>query len=93
MSEHKRLSSVDLSGNLGSAIWQIAWPVMTGQLLYTMLTVVDMFWVGRLGAATVAAVALGALGEDVGAGEAVGETVGVVVGDAEGEGEGELVGC
>ena len=32
---------------------------MTGQLLYTMLTVVDMFWVGRLGAATVAAVALG----------------------------------
>jgi putative MATE family efflux protein len=32
---------------------------MTGQLLYTMLTVVDMFWVGRLGPATVAAVALG----------------------------------
>ena len=32
---------------------------MTGQLLYTMLSVVDMFWVGRLGPATVAAVALG----------------------------------
>ncbi len=32
---------------------------MTGQLLYTMLTVVDMFWVGRLGPATIAAVALG----------------------------------
>jgi len=31
---------------------------MIGQVLYTMLTVVDMFWVGRLGAATVAAVAL-----------------------------------
>ncbi len=59
MSEHKRLSAVDLSGKLGPAIWQVAWPVMTGQLLYTMLTVVDMFWVGRLGAATVAAVALG----------------------------------
>ncbi len=32
---------------------------MTGQLLYTLLSVVDMFWVGRLGPATVAAVALG----------------------------------
>ena len=31
---------------------------MTGQLLYTMLSVVDMFWVGKLGPATVAAVAL-----------------------------------
>ena len=31
---------------------------MIGQVLYTMLTVVDMFWVGRLGPATVAAVAL-----------------------------------
>ncbi|HTW92661.1 MAG TPA: MATE family efflux transporter [bacterium] len=59
MSEETRLSTVDLSGRLGHAIWQVAWPVMTGQLLYTMLTVVDMFWVGRLGAATVAAVALG----------------------------------
>jgi putative MATE family efflux protein len=32
---------------------------MTGLLLYTMLSIVDMFWVGRLGPATVAAVALG----------------------------------
>ncbi|MCX6843163.1 MAG: MATE family efflux transporter [candidate division WOR-3 bacterium] len=59
MSEQTRLSSVDLSGRLGRAIWQIAWPVMIGQVLYTMLTVVDLFWVGRLGPATVAAVALG----------------------------------
>jgi len=59
LAEDKRLSSVDLSGRLGRAIWQVAWPVMTGQLLYTMLSVVDMFWVGRLGPATVAAVALG----------------------------------
>jgi len=59
VTEQTRLSSVDLSGRLGKAIWQIAWPVMAGQLLYTLLTVVDMFWVGRLGPATVAAVALG----------------------------------
>ena len=59
MREQARLSSVDLSGHLGQAIWQIAWPVMVGQVLYTLLTVVDMFWVGKLGPATVAAVALG----------------------------------
>jgi putative MATE family efflux protein len=59
VTEKTRLSSVDLSGRLGPAIWKVAWPVMTGQLLYTMLSVVDMFWVGRLGPATVAAVALG----------------------------------
>jgi len=53
-----RLSSVDLSGNLGTAIWRVAWPVMLGQVLHTTMTVVDMFWVGRLGAASVAAVAL-----------------------------------
>jgi putative MATE family efflux protein len=58
LAQEKRLSSVDLSGRLGHAIWQVAWPVMIGQLLYTMLSVVDMFWVGRLGPATVAAVAL-----------------------------------
>ncbi len=59
MTEQTRLSSVDLSGRLGHAIWKVAWPVMTGVLLYTVLSVVDMFWVGRLGPATVAAVALG----------------------------------
>jgi putative MATE family efflux protein len=59
VAEQTRLSSVDLSGRLGPAIWKVAWPVMIGQVLYTMLTVVDLFWVGRLGPATVAAVALG----------------------------------
>jgi putative MATE family efflux protein len=59
MSEPSRLSAVDLSGRLGATIWKVAWPVMTGQVLYTMLTVVDMFWVGRLGPAAVAGVTLG----------------------------------
>ncbi len=39
-------------------IWSIAWPVMLMYALYTALTVVDMFWVGRLGHVPVAAVAL-----------------------------------
>jgi putative MATE family efflux protein len=73
LAQEKRLSSVDLSGHLGRAIWQVAWPVMTGQLLYTMLSVVDLFWVGRLGPATVAAVALG--GAVVGVLYSVGQVV------------------
>jgi putative MATE family efflux protein len=59
MSETYKLSRVDSSDRLGGAIWQVAWPVMLGQMLYTALTVVDLFWVGRLGKATVAGVALG----------------------------------
>lgn len=44
---------------LGRAIWRIGWPVMFIHLLYSALAIVDLFWVGRLGPAAVAAVALG----------------------------------
>ncbi|UCG41889.1 MAG: MATE family efflux transporter [candidate division WOR-3 bacterium] len=43
---------------IGVAIWHIAWPVMLMQMLYTTMTIVDMFWVGRLGHVAVAAVTL-----------------------------------
>jgi putative MATE family efflux protein len=58
VADQSRVSAVDLSGSIGRATWNIAWPVMLTQALYTMLNVVDMFWVGRLGPAAVAAVAL-----------------------------------
>jgi len=58
MAEPPRVSAVDLSGSIGRATWNVAWPVMLTQAMYTMLNVVDMFWVGRLGPAAVAAVAL-----------------------------------
>lgn len=57
----KQVSCVEAalnSGRIGRATWQIAWPVMLTGALYTMLSVVDMFWVGRLGKEAVAAVAL-----------------------------------
>jgi putative MATE family efflux protein len=54
----QRLSAIDLSGHSNRAVWQIAWPVMLTQALYTSLNLVDMFWVGKLGRAAVAAVAL-----------------------------------
>lgn len=44
--------------HIGVAIWRIAWPVMLMQMLYTTMTIVDMFWVGRLGHVAVAAVTL-----------------------------------
>jgi len=44
---------------MGRAIWRIGWPVMLMNALWTALTIVDMFWVGRLGHVAVAAVAMG----------------------------------
>ncbi|MFO7638159.1 MAG: MATE family efflux transporter [bacterium] len=42
----------------GREIWHLAWPVMLTHALFTALHIVDMFWVGRLGPAAVAATAL-----------------------------------
>ena len=60
---------------LGRSIWRIAWPVMLIQSLYTALAIVDLFWVGRLGPASVAAVALG--GTVMGVLFAIGQVFGV----------------
>jgi len=61
MDQGERLATVEFVDRhrSGDAIWRIAWPVMVMQALYTALSVVDMFWVGRLGPVAVAAVALG----------------------------------
>lgn len=58
VSSPARLSTIDLSDSLGRATWRVAWPVMLMQALFTTLNVADMFWVGRLGPVSVAAVAL-----------------------------------
>ena len=58
MADQSRVSAVDLSGPIGRATWNIAWPVMVTQALFTVLHLVDTFWVGRLGKAAVAGVAL-----------------------------------
>jgi len=51
-------NSVALEATPGRAIWRLAWPVMLTNALFTALNVVDMFWVGKLGPAAVAATAL-----------------------------------
>ena len=49
---------IDLQESTLKNIWRIAWPVMVSSVLATTLTTVDMFWIGKLGAREVAAVAL-----------------------------------
>jgi putative MATE family efflux protein len=54
----ERISRVNLDLGSHKNIWILAWPVMIGQTLLTMLQIVDMFWIGKLGAAPVAGVAI-----------------------------------
>ncbi len=54
----QRISNVDLSKSSSISIWRLSWPVMVGQTLLTMLQIVDMFWIGKMGPSPVAAVAI-----------------------------------
>ena len=46
------------SGNISKNIWVLAWPMMMGNILQTAFNVVDMIFVGKLGAEAIAAVSL-----------------------------------
>jgi len=54
----ERISLVDLEKNSFKNIWLLAWPVMISQVLFATLNIVDMFWIGKLGASQVASVAI-----------------------------------
>ncbi|HTN49613.1 MAG TPA: MATE family efflux transporter, partial [Burkholderiaceae bacterium] len=41
-------------------IWDLGWPVSISTSTITLLTLVNLFWIGHLGTVAVAAVALGA---------------------------------
>ncbi|MFQ5666541.1 MAG: MATE family efflux transporter [Candidatus Binatia bacterium] len=45
---------------LSHAIWALAWPVIVSLLLQSLVSLIDVLMVGRLGAAAVAAVGIGA---------------------------------
>ena len=54
-----RRSAIDLTqGHLATKLLRLAAPLMAGNVLQTVYNLVDMFWVGRLGATAVAAVAI-----------------------------------
>ena len=46
------------TGAIPPKLTQLAWPLVLGNLLQTFYNLADMFWVGRIGADSVAAVAL-----------------------------------
>lgn len=46
------------SASLNKDIWKLAWPVMVGQALHMCFSLVDTFWVSRLGAVLVSIPAL-----------------------------------
>jgi Na+-driven multidrug efflux pump len=48
-----------LKGPMGTALFRLAVPIILGNVLQTGYQLTDAFWVGRLGAAAVAAVAIG----------------------------------
>src|SRR5471030_3268837 len=47
-----------LEGPIGKAIFQLAVPIIAGNVLQTCYQLTDAFWVGRLGAVAVAAVSI-----------------------------------
>jgi len=47
------------TGGTYRRIWEIAWPVSISTSTITLLTLVNLFWIGHLGTAAVAAVSLG----------------------------------
>lgn len=54
-----RRTAIDMTqGALATRLLRLAGPLMTGNILQTVYNLVDMFWVGRLGATSVAAVAI-----------------------------------
>jgi putative MATE family efflux protein len=53
-----KLSAVDLNQSTSWGIWKISAPVMLSSVLFTFQTTVNMFWVGKLGGISLAAVAL-----------------------------------
>ncbi len=86
----ERVSTVALEAPPGRAIWRLAWPVMLTNALFTALNVIDMFWVGKLGPAAVAATALSGsvLGVLFSAGQVF--TVGVMATSSRAAGAGRL---
>jgi len=54
---NQKISGLDLtSGNITRSIFYLAWPVVASMFLETFFSIADAFWVGKLGAASLAGV-------------------------------------
>ncbi|MDZ4199012.1 MAG: MATE family efflux transporter, partial [Kiritimatiellia bacterium] len=55
-----RASDPDLTtGSASGAILRLAWPMLIGSILQNVQSLIDLFWVGRLGPQAIASVAMG----------------------------------
>ncbi len=54
----ERVGYIDLERPTILNIWGVGWPVMISTISTTILTLVDIFWIGKLGASQVAGAAL-----------------------------------
>src|ERR1700727_801559 len=55
---HTNRRTLFLEGPIGTALMRLAIPIILGNVLQTGYQLTDAFWVGRLGAAAVAAVSI-----------------------------------
>ena len=58
MSQSERKGVDMTTGAIAPGLLTLAWPLVVGNLLQTVYNLADMFWVGRVGSASVAGVAL-----------------------------------
>jgi len=47
-----------INGNLGKNIWLLAWPMFISAILQNCQSIIDLFWVGKLGSNAIAALAV-----------------------------------
>lgn len=59
MTDSSALEVADAPGKARLGIWQLAWPAMVGNLLYSVIGIISIKIVGELGASAVAAVTTG----------------------------------
>jgi len=48
-----------LNGSITKAIFKLSWPIMIGNTMHVFYNLADTFWVGKLGAESVAAISVG----------------------------------
>lgn len=56
---HKIIRGIGLDAKTIALIWKLAWPVMLGQALHTVLVITDMWFIARLGSTEAAAAGTG----------------------------------
>jgi putative MATE family efflux protein len=54
----RKINSQTIQGSLNRSIWQLALPMTAGAVLFNLFTLVDLFFVGRLGHIAVAALSI-----------------------------------